>query len=106
MNARIVDRERRRITLLEMSCPWVENCQQKEEKKDLKIYPIVPGAHKRQHPGFGIKQINFVIDILGGHSKGIRDNRRSLVGEESGVTQVEKNVRSCSNEQPQHCKIM
>ena len=33
MDAIIVDRERRKITLLEMRCPWVENGQQKEEEK-------------------------------------------------------------------------
>ena len=37
VDTRIVDRERRRITLLEMSCPWVDNRWQKEEEKTLKI---------------------------------------------------------------------
>lgn len=35
LDARIVDRERRRMILLEMGCRWVENHQQKEEEKNL-----------------------------------------------------------------------
>ena len=48
------------ITLLEMSCPWVENRQQKEEEKTLKYAPLRMEL-KRQYPGFGIKQVNIVI---------------------------------------------
>lgn len=33
LDARIVVRERRKITLLKMRCPWVENRQQREEEK-------------------------------------------------------------------------
>ena len=35
LDARIVDRERRRMILLEMGCRWVENHQQKEEENHL-----------------------------------------------------------------------
>lgn len=40
LDARIVDRDRRRITLLEMGCCWIENHQQKEEEKTLKYAPL------------------------------------------------------------------
>ena len=33
LDARIVVRERGKITLLKMRCPWVENHQQREEEK-------------------------------------------------------------------------
>lgn len=37
VGTRTIDRARRRITLLEMSCPWIDNHQQKEAwRKDLK----------------------------------------------------------------------
>lgn len=58
VDARIVDRERgtesNRITLLEMSCSWVENRQVKEEEK-------VHLELKRQYPGFEIKQANVYL---------------------------------------------
>ena len=80
VDTRIVDRERRRIMLLEMSCPWVDNCQQKEEEKTLKYAPLCMKL-KRQFPGFEIKHslVNsniIVTDILGGYSKGLRDTMR------------------------------
>ena len=86
LDARIVDRERRRMTLLEMGCCWVENYQQKEEEKTLKCAPLCMEL-KRQHPGFEIIIIycnNIVIDVLGGYSKGLRDNMTSVVVEERG----------------------
>ena len=54
VDTRIVDRERRTITLLEMSCPWVDNRQQKEEVKILKYAPLCMKL-KRKYPGFEIK---------------------------------------------------
>ena len=33
VDARIVDRERKRITLLEMGCPWVENHSRRKKKR-------------------------------------------------------------------------
>lgn len=80
VDTRIVDRERRRITLLEMSCPWVDNHQQKEEEKTLKYAPLCMKL-KRQFPGFEIKHSlvisNIIVtDILGGYSKGLRDTMR------------------------------
>ena len=53
LDARRVDRERRRKTLLEMGCCWVENYQRKEEEKTLKYAPLCMEL-TRQHPGFEI----------------------------------------------------
>ena len=53
-----------------MRCPWVENGQQKEKEKTLKYAPLRTEL-KRQHARFEIKQVNIVIDVLGGYSKGI-----------------------------------
>ena len=40
MDEKIVDRVRRRITLLEIGSPWVENRQQKDKEKTLKYAPL------------------------------------------------------------------
>ena len=61
---------------MEMGCRWVENHQQKEEEKTLKYAPLRMEL-KIQHPGFEIIYCNnIVIDVLGGYSKGLRDNMR------------------------------
>lgn len=43
---------------------------------------------KGQQPGFEIKQVNIVINSLGGYSKGLRENMRSIVREERGKQQA------------------
>ena len=63
LDARIVDRERRRLTLLEMGCPWVEHPHHKEEEKTLKYAPLRMKL-KRQHPGFEIIYCNNIVIIL------------------------------------------
>ena len=40
VDARIVDKENQTVTLLEMSCPWVENREKKEKEKTLKYAPL------------------------------------------------------------------
>ena len=61
---------------------------------------------KGQQPGFEIKQVNIVINSLGGYSKGLWDNMRSIVAEEWGKRTCKNNAESCSNKQSQHYKIM
>ena len=40
VDARFVDKEIKTVTLLEMSCPRVENKKQKEEEKTIKYVPL------------------------------------------------------------------
>ena len=40
---RIVDKENQTVTLLGMSCPWVENREQKEKEK-TQVRPTTSGA--------------------------------------------------------------
>ena len=63
MDARIVDKVGRRITLLEIGCPWAENRQKKDKEKTLKYAPLRMEL-KGQQPGFEIKQVNIVINSL------------------------------------------
>ena len=107
MDARIVDKVRRRITLLEIGCPWAENRQQKDKEKTLKYAPLRMKL-KGQRPGFEIKQVNIVINSLGGYSKGLRENMRSIVAEERGkqtLRIIQKAVLTSSLSITRLCKI-
>ena len=68
VDARIVNEENQTVTLLEMSCPWVENREQKEKEKTLKYTPLRLEL-QQQYPGYNINQVNIIIDVLGGYSK-------------------------------------
>ena len=64
MDARIVDNKRKTVTLLEMSCPWIENWKQKDEEKTRK-YAQLRWEIKKQYLGYKITQINIIMDVLG-----------------------------------------
>ncbi|XP_068749277.1 uncharacterized protein [Montipora capricornis] len=78
VDARIVDKERKTVTLLELSCPWIENRKQKDEK----TYKYVPlrWEIKKQYPGYKITQINIIMDVHGGCSKGLSSSVREILG--------------------------
>ena len=81
VDARFVDRENKEVILIEMSCPWMDNRKQKEEEKNLKYAPLeLKRELKRQHPGFKIQQFNIVIDALGGYSRILKEEIKTLVG--------------------------
>ena len=48
---------------------------------------------KRQHPGFEIIYCNNIV-CLGGYSKGLRDNMRSVVVEERGKQMLRRMQRA------------
>ena len=79
VDARIVDKERKTVTLLQMSCPWIENRKQKDEKKNPQVRPL-RWEIKEQYPGYKITQIHFVMDVLGGFSNGLRRSLREIFG--------------------------
>lgn len=63
---------------------------------------------KGQQPGFEIKQVNIVINFLGGYSKGLKDNMRSIVAEERGkhtFRRMQKAVLTSSLSITRLCKI-
>ena len=40
IDARVVDKKKKKVLLLEMSCPWMANRKQKEEEKTSKYAPL------------------------------------------------------------------
>ena len=79
VDARFVDRENKEVVLIEVTCPWMDNRKQKEEEKTLKYAPLRLEL-KRQHPGFKIRQFNIVIDALGGYSRSLKEEVKTLMG--------------------------
>ena len=40
MNVRIINKEDKKFTLLEISCPWMENREAKESEKTMRLVPL------------------------------------------------------------------
>lgn len=108
IDGRIVNKARKTVTLLEMSCPWVDNRDHKDEEKTMKYAPLRLEL-KRQYPGFNIIQYNIIIDVLGGYSKDLKKSVRELVGSERSTAvlgRMQKSVVSSSLKIARSLKIM
>ena len=68
IDARIIDKERKEVKLLEMRCPWVENSEEKAIEKTSKYGPLRWELQQR-HPDYKITQYNINFDVLGGYSQ-------------------------------------
>lgn len=92
-----MDRKKKVVSMLEMSCPWMENRESKMQEKTQK-YEL-----KTQFKGFKIHQHNIILDVLGGYSKELKDTVRQLVGARS--KDVLQDAKVCSLKQSPHCTI-
>ena len=79
IDARVVDKQKKKVLLLEMSCPWMANRKQKEEEKTSKYAPL-RWEIRQQYPHYKIAQYNIIIDVLGGVSRKTLDSIKELVG--------------------------
>ena len=68
---------------VEMSCPWTESREKKQEEKTIKYGPLRLEL-KRQFPGYDIGQYNIIIDDLGGWSTEVEEAMRELFGAQGG----------------------
>ena len=83
IDARVINKEKKKVYLLEMSCPWIANREEKNEEKTTKYAPL-RFELGRQHPGYDIEQHNIVIDVLGGGSPNVRNRIRAYRREDEG----------------------
>ena len=65
IDARVVDKPKKEVLLLEMSYSWMANTKQKEEDKTSKNAPL-RWETRQQYPHYKIAQHNIIIDVLGG----------------------------------------
>ena len=82
IDARAINKEKKKVYLLEMSCPWIANREEKSEEKTTKYAPLRFELRKH-NPGYDIEQHNVVIDVLGGCSANVRSSIRELAGEKT-----------------------
>ena len=76
---RIVDHKEKRVLLVEMSCPWVDNRVKKEAEKTKKYGPL-RWELTRRYPGCRIVQLNVIMDVLGGWSQDLEVEMKKIFG--------------------------
>ena len=79
VDARIVDHQAKIVTTLEMSCPWIQNREEKNEETVLKYGPLC-WALKQQFKGYRITHYNIITDVLGGWSGSMEVSLNQLLG--------------------------
>ena len=77
IDARIVEKERKRVAVIEMSYPWMDNRAIKDAEKTAKYGPL-RWKLKHQYPGYEVKQFNVIIDVLGGWSVDVEETMKDL----------------------------
>ena len=82
IDARVVDKKRKQVVVIEMSCPWMDNRSTKEAEKTAKYGPL-RWELKQQYPGYEVKQFNIIIGVLGGWSVELEETMKELVGQRS-----------------------
>ena len=79
IDARVVDKQKMKVLLLEMSCPWMANRKQKEEGKSSKYAPL-RWEIRHQYPHYKIAQYKIIFVVLEGVSGKTLDSIKGLVG--------------------------
>ena len=65
IDAEIVDNESKTVSVIEMSCPWVENSEAKTVEK-ISMYGPHLWELQQRYPSHRVTQYNIIIDVLGG----------------------------------------
>ena len=75
----VFDKQAQEILVVEFSCPWVTNRIKKDEEKTAK-YQQVRKELKARNPNYTVKQINVIMDVLGGLSMTLGKQLTAAIG--------------------------
>ena len=70
-------KEKKKIYVLEMSCPWIESRNKKYQEKVNKYKSIITNL-RIDNPGYEVKQLTFIMDCLGGSSRNLVEMIKEL----------------------------
>ena len=67
------------INVVEMACPSWRNRRETDTRKTQK-YRTVTRELMERNEGFRVQQTNFVVDVLGGYDRKVKNDLNSLLG--------------------------
>ena len=76
-DGKIIRNDTKKIYVLEMSIPWIENREIKIVEK-IEKYKSIVQTLKAENPSFEVKQLTFIVDCLGGYSKSFYESLKTL----------------------------
>ena len=97
IDATIVDKENKKVSVIEMRCPWVQSREEKDAEKTT-MYTPLRREHEQRYPEYRVTQFNIIVDVLGGYPRDVRKAVKEIVGEKSDTIalQIQKSVITSS----------
>ena len=75
-----------------MAVPWINNREVKYQKRNDK-YRNVLNKLKLDYPNYEVNQLTFIIDVLGGHSKHLRENISEVIKDKARIKSFVDNMQ-------------
>ena len=91
-DGKLIFQQKRKIVLLEMSVPWIENREAKLIEKEEKYKGVLTNI-RLEYPGFQVEQATFIIDVLGGYSSHLKSNIAKLGYDSVTIEKVVKKLQ-------------
>ena len=91
-DAKLRLKQERQIFILEMAVPWINIQEVKYQEKNDK-YRNVVNKLKLDCPNYEVNQLTFMIDVLGGHSKHLRENISKIVKDKVRIKSIVYNMQ-------------
>ena len=91
-DGKIIMIREKKIFLIEMTVPWIENRDRKYEYKEGR-YKEVQTNLKIDYQDFDIDQVTLVIDVFGGYSKNLIDNISKVIKSKVDVKGIIRNMQ-------------
>ena len=76
-DVKFINKMKKKIFVLEMSIPWIENRKSKTIEKRDKYAGVIQNLNG-DNPGYQVKQLTFIIDCMGGYSNDLIENLKLL----------------------------
>ena len=91
-DAKLRLKQERQIFILEIAVPWINNREIKYQEK-IDKYRNVLNKLKLVYLNYEVNQLTFIIDVLGGHSKHLRENISKIIKDKARIKCIIYNMQ-------------
>ena len=91
-DGKLIFKQERKVMILEMSVPWIQNRESKLAEKELKYRELIPKTME-MYPNYTCEQATFIIDCLGGYSSSYVDALKKVGLTERECKQIIRNTQ-------------
>ena len=86
-DGKLIMHKEKSIYILEMSVPWLKNRESKLTEK-IEKYKLLLASIQINYPEYQIKQLTFIMDVLGGYSNHLKENIKVIIRNNKDINKV------------------